>query len=123
MELVTEAPDTSWVTASNLRRAPLVTPLLLSLTLLLGVTHQAGANIGEGTAAADRQQLIYEINLARWNPPGYGTTAGLVWNGVMADPPLALNDQLLESAQIKADEMVNPQLLRPPQRGHRPVAQ
>ncbi len=93
------------MTASNLRRAPLVTPLLLSLTLLVGVTHQAGANIGEGADAADRQQLVYEINLARWNPPAYGAAAGLVWNGVMARPPLALNDQLLESAQIKADEM------------------
>ncbi len=71
----------------------------------MGVTHQAGANIGEGTDAVDRQQLAYEINLARWNPQAYGTAAGLIWAGVVARPPLALNDQLLESAQIKADEM------------------
>ncbi len=90
---------------ASLRRAPILTPLLLSLAVLIGLTQPAGANIGEGADAADRQQLVYEINLARWNPPAYGTAAGLIWSGVVARPPLALNDQLLESAQIKADEM------------------
>ncbi len=83
----------------------LATPVLLLATVLVGTTDPASANIGDGADALDRQQLVYEINLARWNPPAYAVEAGLIWNGVMARPPLALNDQLLESAQAKADEL------------------
>jgi len=106
---------------------------MLSLAVVVGFTQQAGANIGEGTDAADRQQLVYELNLARWNPVAYGAgegtdatdrqqlvyelnlarwnpvaygaVANVSWDDMVARPPLALDDRLLESSQAKADEM------------------
>ena len=78
---------------------------MLSFAVVIGLTQQAGANIGEGTGAADRQQLVYELNLARWNPVAYGVAANVSWDDMVARPPLALDDRLLESSQAKADEM------------------
>ena len=80
-------------------------PLLLSLTALVAPIQQAGANIGAGSDAVDRQQLVYELNMARWNPVAYGTQANVFWDQMVARPPLALDDRLLESSQLKADEM------------------
>ena len=79
--------------------------LLLALTVVIGATQQAGANIGQGPDAVDRQQLVYELNMARWNPVAYGVAANVSWDETVARPPLALNEQLLESSQLKADEM------------------
>jgi len=89
------------VTTANRHR----TALLLALAVVVGATQPADANIGEGSDAIDRQQLVYELNLARWNPVAYGVTANVTWDNMVSRPPLALNDQLLDSAQLKADEM------------------
>jgi len=86
-------------------RAQVLAPLLLVLAVLLAPGQQAEANIGQGSDAVDRQQLVYELNLARWNPVAYSSAANVTWDDQVARPPLALNDQLLESSQLKADEM------------------
>jgi len=103
--VVEPATDTCRVTVFTLRRLPLLTPLLVSLAVLVASPPQADANIGEGSDAVDRQQLVYELNLARWNPVAYSVAANVSWEGRVARPPLALDDRLLESSQLKADEM------------------
>jgi Ca2+-binding RTX toxin-like protein len=80
----------------------------LSATAILLVappTDAAVGALGEGAGAADRQQLVYELNLARWNPVAYEARAGIAWERPAARPPLTLDDHLLTSAQAKADEM------------------
>ena len=93
------------MTVSATSRAQLIATVLLSLVMLLAPLNQADANIGVGSDAIDRQQLVYELNLARWNPVAYASAAYVRWDEWIARPPLALNDRLLDSAQLKADEM------------------
>ena len=90
---------------SNRLQARSLAPLLLALVVLFAPLRPATANIGEGADSIDRQQLVYELNLARWNPISYASVAHVRWDEWVARPPLALNDRLLDSAQLKADEM------------------
>ena len=48
----------------------------------------------------EAQQLVYETNLARWNPPAFAARAGDVDfpAGFVAAPPVALNSNLVASA-------------------------
>ena len=72
--------------------------------LLLMAAAPSGAAVsalGEGPVAVDRQLLVYELNLARWNPVAYEARAGIRWERPAARPPLALDDRLLSSAQFK----------------------
>ena len=103
--MVTLTTDTRWVTVLRNRRTALLTPLVLLVVLLLVPVQHSDANIGEGSDALDRQQFVYELNRARWNPVAYGAAANVTWDNMVARPPLALDDRLLESSQSKADEM------------------
>jgi serralysin len=76
------------------------------LTLALAALMPGLARAQElSTIAIDQQQLVYELNLARWNPVEYGRRAGTSWEGMIARPPLALNPYLETSSKAKADEM------------------
>src|SRR3990172_3303508 len=55
--------------------------------------------------AVDAQQLIYEINLARWNPVLFSLESGFSMPVVPSAPPLAPNAALTSSAVFKANEM------------------
>lgn len=51
--------------------------------------------------------FIYELNRARANPQAYDTANSLggILNGVAAQPPLAINLDLCESARVHSDDM------------------
>ncbi|MCA9175763.1 MAG: hypothetical protein KDB14_14860, partial [Planctomycetales bacterium] len=56
----------------------------------------------------EAMEFIYELNLARHDPQAYAVAAGLpaaMLAGVEAQPPLALNDELENSALFHATEM------------------
>jgi Ca2+-binding RTX toxin-like protein len=74
--------------------------------LILPIVIQGTAVAGSASVATDGQALLYELNSARWNPAAFGEA----WNGVdlgetLPRPPLALNEQLVESATFKANEL------------------
>ncbi|MCB9933434.1 MAG: hypothetical protein H6841_08440 [Planctomycetes bacterium] len=56
---------------------------------------------------AAEMAFIYELNRARSDPQLYDTENGLggILNGVAAQPPLALNQNLVQSARFHANEM------------------
>jgi hypothetical protein len=57
--------------------------------------------------SAQEQLFIYLLNRARANPVAYQQEAGLSvdLSGVAARPPLAVNDDLSDSAQYHSDDM------------------
>jgi len=59
------------------------------------------------SALAEEQQFVYLLNLARHDPAAYQRIAGLTvdLSGVAPRPPLAVNEQLMRSAELHADEM------------------
>lgn len=57
--------------------------------------------------AVAAQQLVYELNLARWNPVLFVRESGAAMPVVAAAPPLALHAALTSSAVFKADEMAD----------------
>jgi hypothetical protein len=53
-----------------------------------------------------QQQLVYELNRARWDPYGFAQRTRITLpGGVLPAPPLAVNDALTASAAFRADEM------------------
>ncbi len=60
---------------------------------------------GGGSIERDAQALLYEINMARWDPTGFGDATGISLDDVLPRPPLAPNHQLANSATFKANEL------------------
>jgi hypothetical protein len=59
------------------------------------------------SVTADEQEFVYFLNYARHDPAAYEIEQGLSvdLSGVEALPPLAVNDNLMASAQFHADEL------------------
>ncbi|NLF73847.1 MAG: hypothetical protein GX575_32965 [Candidatus Anammoximicrobium sp.] len=59
------------------------------------------------SVTAEEQQFVYLLNLARHDPGAYQREAGLAvdLSGIVPRPPLAVNDCLMQSAGLRADEM------------------
>jgi putative cell wall-binding protein len=59
--------------------------------------------------SVEAQQMVYEVNLARWNPPAFAGLPGnsdvLFPDGQLARPPQAINAQLSASSMFKANEL------------------
>lgn len=81
------------------------TALLLTTLALLASAGSAGAATDQ-TGPAE-QLLIHRINLARWDPAGFGDEMGLPLSGILPRPPLAVSEVLGGSARFKADEMMS----------------
>jgi len=81
------------------------------IALFVALASLAGAESADaaGDPAVDSQQLVYEINLARWNPAAYIERSGNTSfpNGTLARPPMALNPDLAASAAFKANEIAD----------------
>ena len=56
---------------------------------------------------ANEQAMIYELNRARANPQRYAAeqSLGTLLDGIIARPPLAVNNDLVSSARFKSEEM------------------
>jgi hypothetical protein len=83
-----------------------------SLAALLALMALALLIPGDGRAEAPsgkEQFLIYELNRARSDPGGWGTEQGLPvdLSYVEPRPPLAINEQLVESSGFHAKEMAD----------------
>lgn len=59
------------------------------------------------SATAEEQQFVYLLNLARHEPVAYQVEAGLAvdLSSIVPRPPLAVNDRLMQSAGVRAEEM------------------
>jgi len=79
---------------------------ITALALALVVPAQAARAAAD--QIVDAQQLVYEINLARWNPSAYAEASGTPMPlGIPARPPVALNSALGNSAAFKANEIAD----------------
>ncbi|MCA8913543.1 MAG: hypothetical protein KDB82_17795, partial [Planctomycetes bacterium] len=86
------------------------------LCLLAGLSLFGGALCAQQVPTADEMAFIYELNRARNDPQRYdtenmttymgGTYSGVL-NGVSPQPPLALNENLVQSARFHSDEMAS----------------
>ncbi|MEZ5993913.1 MAG: hypothetical protein R3E76_16385 [Planctomycetota bacterium] len=67
----------------------------------------AAALEAQQAPTANEMAFIYELNRARQNPQRYDTenSLGGILNGVAAQPPLALNENLVQSARFHSTEM------------------
>ena len=96
------------MTRSRARRSGRAVGAFLAAAVLLGLSATVARPVPAGAdadPAADRQQLVYEINRARWSPALYGADAGLALGDVAARPPLSVDVALGASATFKSDEM------------------
>ena len=77
------------------------------LILLLGCAMLAMPLLAQQQPTAAEMAFIYELNRARSDPQRYDTEHNLggLLNGVAAQPPLALNLNLVQSARFHSDEM------------------
>lgn len=59
------------------------------------------------SVTAEEQQFVYLLNLARHDPVAYQREAELAvdLSSIVPRPPLAVNDRLMQSASVRADEM------------------
>lgn len=57
--------------------------------------------------AVDAQQLVYELNRARWNPGAFAAEMGSSMPAIPAAPPVAPNPALTSSAMFKANEIAD----------------
>ena len=79
--------------------------LALAVVALILPAVSAGAN---GDPIVDAQQLVYEINLARWNPSEFAIESGVPMPlGIPARPPVALAPSLGGSSMLKANELAD----------------
>jgi len=86
-------------------RVPTIT---LAVVAALAVAVPAPAARAATDPIVDAQQLVYEMNLARWNPSAYAVASGApVPLGIPARPPVALNPALGNSAMFKANEIAD----------------
>lgn len=79
----------------------------LRFAALLVLVSGSTALLAQQQPTAEEAAFIYELNRARQNPQRYDTEnslAGLL-NGVAAQPPLALNLNLVQSARFHSTEM------------------
>jgi uncharacterized protein YkwD len=76
-------------------------------SLLIGLVLLAPALVAQQQPTAAESAFIYELNRARANPQRYDTEQSLggILNGVSAQPPLAVNQNLVQSAGFHAEEM------------------
>lgn len=83
-----------------LRRA-LIGLLLLALVPIPGISLA-----GSSAIAPEEQWFAYEVNRARSDPAGYAIEHGVYLSDPPeAKPPLAVNDDLFESSEVKSDAM------------------
>lgn len=86
-----------------------VRSVLIAATLVFALAPWSApaaeaATTDSATIAA--QQMLYEINLARWNPPEFAAATGAALPAdLAARPPLALDRSLSRSAMFKATEL------------------
>jgi len=81
-------------------------PILVAAVVALLVP--AASARAAGDPIIDAQQLVYEMNLARWNPSGYAVASGVPMPlGIPARQPVALSPALSASATFKANELAD----------------
>lgn len=91
------------LTGSLRRRVPVI---VIAATLALATAPFEVAGASGAADRADAQALVYEINLARWDPAAYRARSGVaIPQDTLPRPPLAINQDLGESARFKADEI------------------
>ena len=87
-------------------RPPLRLVLISALAAsLIGTVLPAGASAGLDPVAQDQQALLFQMNLARWDPAGFAATTGIDLGDTLPRPPVAVNPELTASAAFKADEI------------------
>ena len=82
---------------------------ILRFTALLLLVSGSTSLLAQQQPTAEEAAFIYELNRARSDPQRYDTEnslAGLL-NGVAAQPPLALNLNLVQSARFHSNEMAS----------------
>ena len=83
-----------------------ILPLPVAMVLLIPILLQGVARADQVSIDDDTQALLYEINLARWDPSGFAEETGIELDeDIMPRPPLAPNARLADSAAFKANEM------------------
>ena len=55
----------------------------------------------------DQQELMAQLNAARWNPQAYAAEFGVDPGDTLPRPPLAVNPELTAAARFKADEIAD----------------
>jgi hypothetical protein len=81
--------------------------LIGAAVTVVALMVQLPAAAESSSVADDEQALLYELNLARWDPAAYQAATGIDLEGALPRPPLALNSQLAASAAFKANEMAD----------------
>lgn len=82
--------------------------LAVAFLFVAGLITTSPQALAAGDPVVDAQQLIYEMNLARWNPAEYAARSGAtVPAGTLARPPVAINASLTGSAMFKANEIAD----------------
>ena len=81
---------------------------LALMAAVSSLTLVAAAAPAAGDVPDMQQQLVYELNQARWDPAGFAARTRITLpDGVLPSPPLAVNDALTASAAFRADEMAD----------------
>jgi len=75
-------------------------------TILAVAATPVGAGADSGVSVAqDQQAALVQLNIARWDPAGFGEAFGVDLDGILPRQPLAVNANLTDSAGFKANEI------------------
>ncbi len=88
------------------RRVAGVAAVAGALALLAPAGRADHAPLGAIEPNDEEQACIYELNLARFDPPAYGVRNGIDLSAVAPQPPLAVNKNLTGSARFHSVEML-----------------
>ncbi len=94
---------TVWSRAGAARIVATLATMLLVITAAAARSSAAATETSQWTQL--EQQLVYELNHARWNPDAVEAAAGLPPGTLLPAPPLAIDASLAASADFKAAEM------------------
>jgi len=83
--------------------------IILAAIALMATVAFTNDAVAAGDPIVDAQQLVYEINLARWNPVAFAERSQVTTfpSGILARPPVAIDPSLGGSAMYKANEMAD----------------